>query len=58
MRQTSTPYHGEDFCLTHGQEHMRSTMGNPIPWCEACEEGRDHAKAESNSDDGQPQRRN
>src|ERR1043166_2443351 len=40
VRQTSTPYHGEDFCLIHGREHMRSTMGNPVPWCEACENTR------------------
>ncbi len=38
--QTSLPYHGEDFCLIHGREHMRSTMGNPIPWCQACEDER------------------
>jgi hypothetical protein len=37
----SYPYHGGDFCLIHGCEHMRSTMGNPIPWCEACEEERE-----------------
>ena len=37
----SYPYHGEDFCLIHGREHMRSAMGNPIPWCEACEAERD-----------------
>jgi hypothetical protein len=29
-----------DFCLIHGREHMRSTMGNPIAWCEACENDR------------------
>lgn len=33
----SLPYHGEDFCIVHGREHMRSTMGNPIPWCNVCE---------------------
>lgn len=37
----SFPYHGEDFCLIHGREHMRFQMGNPIPWCAACEEERD-----------------
>lgn len=36
----SFPYSGEDFCIIHGREHMRSTMGNPIPWCEVCEERR------------------
>ena len=37
MSQASIPYYGEDFCLIHGSEHMRSQMGNPIPFCEACE---------------------
>lgn len=32
-------YYGEDFCITHGRDHMRSYMGNPIPFCQACEEG-------------------
>jgi hypothetical protein len=40
----SDPYHGEDFCLTHGAEHMRSRMGDPIPWCEACEQDQERAK--------------
>lgn len=30
----------DDFCILHGYEHMRSTMGNPIPWCAACEDDR------------------
>jgi hypothetical protein len=34
----SFPYYGEDFCLVHGREAMRSQMGNPIAFCEACEE--------------------
>jgi hypothetical protein len=34
------PYHGEDFCITHGREFMRSQMGNPIPFCQACEDER------------------
>lgn len=28
----------DDFCITHGYDHMRSQMGNPIPYCRACEE--------------------
>ena len=28
----------DDFCITHGYDHMRSQMGNPIPYCQACEE--------------------
>lgn len=34
--QQTMPYSGEDFCITHGREHMRSQMGNPIPFCQAC----------------------
>lgn len=30
----------DDFCLTHGYEHMKSQWGNPIPYCEACENER------------------
>lgn len=37
----SYPYNGEDFCLIHGREHMRSQMGNPIPFCQACEDERE-----------------
>jgi hypothetical protein len=33
-------YEGDDFCITHGYEHMVRAMGNPVPWCEACEEER------------------
>ena len=36
----SFPYSGEDFCIEHGREHMRYAMGNPIPWCQACEDER------------------
>lgn len=39
-RMRSYPYQGEDFCIVHGREHMRSQMGNPIPFCEACESER------------------
>jgi hypothetical protein len=28
----------DDFCIIHGYDHMRSQMGNPIPYCQACEE--------------------
>lgn len=34
---TTIAYSGEDFCITHGREHMRSQMGNPIPFCQICE---------------------
>src|SRR4051812_2263160 len=34
----------DDFCLIHGYEHMRSVMGNPIPYCEACEAEREAAE--------------
>lgn len=44
----SFAYYGDDFCIIHGREHMRSAMGNPIPWCEACEEER--AANEDNND--------
>jgi len=33
-------YYGEDFCLINGRDYMRSWMGNPIPFCQACEERR------------------
>lgn len=28
----------DDFCLIHGYDRMVSVAGNPIPFCEACEE--------------------
>jgi hypothetical protein len=28
----------DDFCIIHGYEHMKSQMGNPIPFCQACED--------------------
>lgn len=28
----------DDFCITHGYDYMTSKPGNPIPYCEACEE--------------------
>lgn len=31
----------DDFCIIHGYDHMRSQMGNPIPYCEACERKRE-----------------
>lgn len=34
----SFPYDGEDYCVLHGRDHMRYAMGNPIPWCQACED--------------------
>lgn len=37
----SRPYHGEDFCIEHGREHMRYALGHPIPWCQACEDERE-----------------
>jgi hypothetical protein len=30
----------DDFCPTHGYEHMKKQFGNPIPYCEACETAR------------------
>ena len=30
----------DDFCIVHGYEHMKSQFGNPIPYCEACENER------------------
>lgn len=30
----------DDFCLIHGYEHMKTQFGNPIPYCEACENDR------------------
>lgn len=42
MTERDRPYRGtEDFCLIHGYEHMRSRMGDPIPYCEACERERE-----------------
>jgi hypothetical protein len=29
-----------DFCLTHGYEHMKTQFGNPIPYCKACDDER------------------
>lgn len=43
----SYPYEGEDFCITHGREHMRSQMGNPIPFCELCETDRQNTEREA-----------
>lgn len=43
---TSYPYYGEDFCLVHGFDHMRSQIGNPIPFCQACEEDREQDERE------------
>lgn len=31
----------DDFCLIHGYEHMRFQFGNPIPYCNACEDEKD-----------------
>lgn len=31
----------DDFCLIHGYEHMKAQLGNPIPYCEACENERE-----------------
>jgi hypothetical protein len=31
----------DDFCLIHGYEHMKTQFGNPIAYCEACENERD-----------------
>lgn len=31
------PCRTDDFCLIHGSERMVSELGNPIPFCEACE---------------------
>lgn len=28
----------DDFCIIHGYDHMKSQMGNPIPFCQACED--------------------
>jgi hypothetical protein len=28
----------DDFCPTHGYEHMVSQFGSPVPYCKACEE--------------------
>jgi hypothetical protein len=30
----------DDFCIIHGYEHMRSQIGHPIPFCQACEDRR------------------
>lgn len=35
------PAMSDDFCLIHGYEHMKSQWGNPIPYCEACENERE-----------------
>lgn len=38
-RVTLTGCGSDDFCLIHGYEYMRSRMGDPIPYCQACEQG-------------------
>lgn len=30
----------DDFCLIHGYEHMKTQFGNPIAYCEACDNER------------------
>lgn len=30
----------DDFCLEHGYEFMKSDFGNPIPYCERCDQER------------------
>lgn len=34
----------DDFCIEHGYEFMKSQMGNPIPYCAACEQERERPK--------------
>jgi hypothetical protein len=34
---TTFPCRSDDFCLEHGYEHMRSSLGTPVCFCEACE---------------------
>jgi hypothetical protein len=31
-------YQGDDFCIIHGRDYMVQEFGNPIPFCEECEE--------------------
>jgi hypothetical protein len=31
------PCRTDDFCTIHGVEWMVTKMGNPVPFCEACE---------------------
>ncbi len=31
----------DDFCIIHGYEAMKSRFGDPIPYCEACENARE-----------------
>jgi hypothetical protein len=38
MTKNIRPHHGEEFCTIHGQEHMVEEFGNPIQYCEKCEE--------------------
>lgn len=28
----------DDFCVEHGYEFMKSVMGNPVPYCTACDD--------------------
>jgi hypothetical protein len=37
---TTFPCRTDDFCVEHGYEHMRSRLGDPIPYCQACEDAR------------------
>lgn len=34
----------DDFCIIHGTEFMRSKMGNPVSYCDACENAREAPK--------------
>jgi hypothetical protein len=38
---TTVPCRSDDFCLIHGYDHMQSRMGDPIPFCQACEDEKD-----------------
>lgn len=31
----------DDFCPTHGYEHMKFQFNNPVPYCAACDERRE-----------------
>lgn len=42
----------EDFCIIHGREHMQRHVGNPILFCQACEDDREIE--ESKRDSPQP----
>lgn len=35
---TIFPCRSDDFCIEHGYEHMRSRLGDPICFCQACED--------------------